>query len=286
MPNSQDDSKQSQVHMKGRFTGWVQKNESFFRIIEVGLLVLAIGLSILNTFTTANFNTAVVSHLTSLDTLFASVENGIEELPKSIAKFDSTVDKMTISVEKSQKELVREIGGLEAGVHEFSEGLVSYETMLKEIVQASDKQLELLRKTQAQWEEEISRMPKLELYAEKVDKISDDTLQVFLRIRNIGNQIAENCRMVLEVPLNFVFIATGWTSSEITSERGIVSWSYPTDPIDIIHYYDRPGLIFSMSRLLMNFKLRVPPNAEFPLKFHYIIWHKRGYEEGDLLINP
>jgi|GEM_PF-2650714 len=279
---SRDESAQIRPHTKGWFTEWVQKNESFFRAVEMALLVLAIGLSVLNTCTSTNFNTAVESHLTSLDTLFANVENRIEELPKSISRFDSTVDKMTMSVDKSQQELVSTIEGLRTGVDEFSEGVVSYEAKLKEIVQASDKQLELLKKTQAQWQYEISRSPDLMLRTFQRERIDSLTVKVLPEVLNKGNQFAEGVWLLLKVPKGFGFNSKGWTVYDSLAEEQ--AWSYFID--DPIGYSAKKEVAPVYKNPKMEFTIRMLQSNPIVIGLKYTIYHHKDSQNSILTIFP
>ncbi len=268
---------------KGELADWTK---SYVPVISLIFVIAAFILGIYNTNRSIKFGENMVRQVERIDSVFSRIEGRIEALPKSVLKFDSTIQGMNAVVQEQQRELASSIGGLRQDVDLFSKSLMSYDSTLKAIAEASDKNLKLLQKSNARWEEEISKKPELWLSADKVVRIREDTLHVFLRIINEGNQIAENCRIVLEVPVNFQLIATGWKGVDVP-ERGVVSWSYPTEPIDIIYYQSKPGMAYTMSRIYMNFKLRIPPKTTFPQKFYYTLYHKRGDpKEDSLVIQP
>jgi hypothetical protein len=269
---------------KRHFTKWVKRNEPFFRLLEMALLVLAFGLGIWNLWSSAKFSQNVENHLKSLDTLFANVEHRIDALPYSVNKFDSTIQNLRKVVESQQKELSSSIGGLRTDVDRFSNSLVSYEKKLSEIVQASDKQLLLLKKTQALWEEEVSRKPDLKLVPEKVQKIEENKFHVFLAIANFGNQIAKETAIILEVPKRFNLKSSGWTYGSLDSLADPQEWNYEVKT-SFIGYYSSPVKVLKTRPPNFDFTIEIPfATDSFPLKLKYIVFYSRGSQEGMLIV--
>ncbi len=279
--NLENKPQKTKVRKRGRFTKWVKRTDPVFRVVELALLILAFGLGIWNLRSSDRFASNVEGHLRNLDTLFARVENRIEALPQSVNKFDSTIQNLTEVVEGQQKGLSSSIGGLRKDVDIFSSSLVSYEKKLSEIVEASDKQLQLLKKTQASWEEEISRKPDLVLYVDKVERIDSNKVHIVPALLNKGNQTSEKNNFILKVPRIFNFKSSGW--SVYDSSADLQTWSYRLNQF-IGYYTDTKKWLISRPENL-DFTIVLPTKKELSeLDFDYTVFHDRGSQDGKLKI--
>ena len=279
--NSGNETRKAKDRKKRGLTTWVGRHEPVFRAAEMALLAFAFLLSIWTLRSSGKFASQVESHLKNLDTLFASVESRIEALPHSVDKFDSTIRDLTGMVKEQQKELSSSIGGLRKDVDLFSNSLLSYEKKLSEIVEVSDKQLLLLKRTQASWEQEISRKPDLRLICDKVEKIENHKFRVFPVLMNLGNQIAENASIVLRVPREFGFKSSAWLIWDSSRDRQ--SWNYSIP--DFIYYATDTTKVPKLRLTDWDFTIesnRIP--EPFILRFEYTIYHDKGSQTDTLIV--
>lgn len=193
---------------------------------------------------------------------------------------------MNAVVREQQKELASSIGGLREDVDLFSKSLLSYDSTLKAIARATNRNVELFQKSNARLEEELSKKAVLSLNTYKVLKVRQDTLQVYLQIENLGNKIAKGCYMVLEVPSNLDFLAEGWSGSE-PDIFGIRMWTFPSvEPMLSIPISPQKEKPIARITKHMNFKIKVPANIQYPLNLHYTLFHDEGYNQGILAVEP
>ncbi|MCJ7458026.1 MAG: hypothetical protein MUP17_03415 [candidate division Zixibacteria bacterium] len=277
--NSENKSQKAEVEKEWMFPKSANRWDTVFRVVQLVLLVLALGLSIWNLKSSAKFSSNVENHLKNFDTLFASVENKMKALPQSVDKFDSTIRDLTDVVESQQKELSSSIGGLRKDVDLFSNSLISYERKLSEIVEASDKQLQLLKKTQASWEKEISRSPNLILFKDKAERVDSNKIHIIPAILNKGDQFSEKNNFILKVPKKFNFKSSGWTPYDSLSDPQ--TWSYRLNQF-IGYYSDTTKWLISRPNNF-DFTVELPAKKELSeLNFDYTIFHEKGSQDGKL----
>lgn len=158
---------------------------------------------------------------------------------------------------------------------------MGYEKKLSEIVEASDKQLQLLKKTQASWEEEISRKPDLVLYVDKVERIDSNKVHIVPALLNKGNQTSEKNSFILKVPRIFNFKSSGW--SVYDSSANLQTWSYRLNQFIGSYTDTTKGLISRPENL--DFTIVLSAKKELSeLDFDYTVFHDRGSQDGKLKI--
>ncbi len=262
--------------------GWViQDPRNILSIINILLLIYALKLSIQNRNDSSRFQESVVQNLSKFTQLSDSLKNNLNALPKSIESFGTSINGLNYIIEKQQDSLNKSIGSLNENVNEFSKSLLSYKDNLSKIVEATDKQIELLKKTQARWEEEISRKPELYLHTDSIRLISSDTLFVHFSLWNIGDQTAKVSSLVLNIPTNCKFISDNWMLS--ASDNLFTQYSYsPSQPL-ILTYSSKGTVSQGLFNKYFRFRLIKPINSKFPLSISYVInEEKTGSQTGEL----
>jgi|GEM_PF-5467863 len=224
--------------------------------------------------------TAVVGHLENMNSLFESFQGKIETLPRSVDRFDSAVAGLATGFRRQQQDMAASIGGLGVSIDQFSASLHDYDQNLRQIGAAADKNLNLLKQTQAAWEVEVSRRPDMLIVAEKSLKTKDSTLHIYPILFNQGNQVAEQCRVLLWVPAELKFRSPGWSVFDSTSSiqswnfiiPGIVPYSSDTSKTTIV----RPkGFDFEVAIL--------PGSSDKPLILDCTLYHLKGSQDGKLV---
>jgi len=262
--------------------GWViQDPRNILTIVNLLLVIYALRLSIQNAKVSSHFQESVVQNLTRITQLSDSLRNSLNTLPRSIDSFGTSIKGLNSVIEEQQIALNKPIGSLNKNVDEFSKSLVSYKVNLTKIVEATDKQIELLKKTQARWEEEISRKPELYLHTDSIRLISSDTLFVHFSLWNIGDQTAKVSALVLNIPSNCKFISDNWMLS--ASDNLFTQYSYsPSQPL-ILTYSSKGTVPPGLFNKYFRFRLIKPINSKFPLSISYVISEeKTGSQTGEL----
>lgn len=166
---------------------------------------------------------------------------------------------------------------LEARIDDFSSGLQDYEQKLSEIVEASDKQLALLKKTQAAWEAEVSRKPQLTFHFQLVEVVDDSLASIKPVFVNRGDKIAEGCHLVLYVPTEYSFSGERW--SLVEDNDSVQTWNLDRE-VDV--YYDTDSAMFALvgprdaNATVLREVLVNPSRPEMK----YTIYHTTGDAKG------
>jgi len=266
-----------------RVWAWIIRDpRNLLTIINILLVIYALRLSIQNAKVSSRFQENVVQNLTRMTQLSDSLRNSLNALPKSMESFGNSINGLNSVIEQQQVALNKSIGSLNENVDEFSKSLLSYKANLNKIVEATDKQIELLKKAQARWEEEISRKPELYLQTDSIRLISSDTLFVHFALLNIGNQVGKVTGIVLNIPPNYKFIADNWMLS--ASDK--LNNQYSLNQIPLVPFSPKTTMPPAVSNKYFRFRLVKPINIKFPSSISYEIYEeKTGSQMGDLKLS-
>lgn len=124
----------------------IRDPRNLLTVINILLVIYALRLSIQNAKLSSRFQENVVQNLTKMTQLSDSLRNELNALPKSIESFGTSIKGLNSVIEQQQVALNKSIGSLNGSVDEFSKSLISYRTSLSKIIEATDKQIELLKK--------------------------------------------------------------------------------------------------------------------------------------------
>lgn len=143
--------------------------ELFLIAISSLASVTAVVIAITGLRSSGDFSERMLSQLRALDSAFVATSRNLQNLPPSIAKFDSSVGAVSALVELESRRLVSVVDSLRNAVELFESGLKSYAGHLDKIVVASDRQLELLSRRHELLELELGRKSDLRLRFEAVE---------------------------------------------------------------------------------------------------------------------
>jgi hypothetical protein len=230
-----------------------------------------------------DFGSTLIAYMYSISTLFTKVNEQISYLPSSVSRFDSTVRGLNQGIIDQQQEFQKSISELQSNIDAFSKGIEDYGKSLAEIVVASDKQLSLLDKRQELLEKELMRKPKLILRVKQCtkDTLERDRLTITPEILNVGNAIAEYCRILIMVPQELDFSSSGFMVYDSTKKTQ--AWSYNVS--GFIGYSPGKEYYPLLSHPRMRFSIKVSLNFKSPCQLDYVIYHNKGEDEGKLVIN-
>jgi prefoldin subunit 5 len=260
----------------------VQDPRNILTIVNLLLVIYALRLSIQNANVSSHFQKSVVQNLTRITQLSDSLRNSLDALPRSIESFGTSIKGLNSVIEEQQIALNKSIGSLNENVDEFSKSLLSYKANLTKIVETTEKQIELLKKTQAQWEEEISRVPQLSLEIDSIESISSDTLFIRFSLLNKGNQIGKVSGIILLIPTDYQFIAENWILSESDKRFN----QYSLDKVPLAPFSSDPKNLPAVSNKFFKFRLIKHINSKFPHTISYNVYEERiGLQTGELKLN-
>lgn len=246
------------------------------------VVVYALSLSIQNAREAARFQSGVDSTLTHISDLSDDLTQGIAQLPGTIEEFDQTVTNLSVTVAEQRDSLQSSIGALSDGVDDFSRSLVSYRDHLDRIVATADRQLVLLKKTQAMWEAEVARKPILALQVDTLYDLSSDSMLVEISLQNKGDRAGKSIGINIEIPTNLEFLADRWTVCGSTPQFNTYSYY----PIDFVPYDPNEGLAGTFINPYMRFRVVKQLGATFPSYLSYKIFEERiGSISGTLKLD-
>jgi hypothetical protein len=227
----------------------------------------------------SRFENGVTKNLKDISSVSIRLKESLEQLPQSVTKFDSTIQGMSKLIEREQSALQATIDTLGINVTSFSTSLQSYKEHLALITEASQKQLELLKKTQASWELEVSRKPDIRLVG-YVDKIDSQKYHVVLELQNVGNQYTEKGTVILNVPREYKLQSSGWHCWDTISV--VQQWAFSYDRF--IGYSSTPGIAYQTRPFNGDFWVylrEAPPSGTLILK--YTVFTEKLSEDGTLI---
>lgn len=251
-------------------------------LISTVVVVCALYLSIQNAKEAVRFQSSVDSTLTHMSQLSDDLTEGLAQLPGTIEQFDQTVAELSVTVAEQRDSLQSSIGSLSDGVDDFSRSLVSYRDHLDSIVATADRQLVLLKKTQAMWEAEVARKPILVLHVDTLYRLSSDSMLVEISLHNKGDRAGKSVGILVRVPSNLQFLADRWTVAK--SIETINKYSYY--PIEFVPYHSDEGMEGVFTNRYMRFTLVRQPGDDFPSYLSYTIFEERiGSTNGTLKLD-
>lgn len=196
-------------------------------LVSLVLLVSAVLISYRTLDESQRFGSTMIAQMDTLSTLFGKVNEQISYLPTSVSRFDSTVRGLNEGIRSQQQEFQKSISGLQRNIDAFSKGIADYGRILAKIVEASDKQLVLLDERQKLLEKELMRKPKLKLEVKDCIKDTLGRLTITPQIVNEGNDIAQNCRILIIVPADFEFKTSHFVVWDSTARRQQWTYQFP-----------------------------------------------------------
>jgi hypothetical protein len=172
---------------------------------------------------------------------------------------------------------------LQRNIDGFSKakGIADYGRILVKIVEASHKQRVLLDERQKLLEKELMKKPKLKLEVKECIKDTLGRWTIIPQITNQGDEIAQNCRLLIMVPADFELKACHFAVWDSTAR--IQAWSCELP--GFIPYGETERSVPQLFHPSMNFSMKILPNAKLPYRLKYILYHDRGADQGELVIN-
>lgn len=259
--------------------GWTQLSVSIASII---VAFFAVRLSIRSAESGRAFSNDVISHLKDMNGLFAQATDQLDQLSQSMTDLDSAFGKFGETIQGQQSQLSSTLVILREQISEFSISLEQYEVLLSKVSSSSEKQLALIRETQANWERELRRRPVLRLVIDSATIVSDTVLTIWPKLINTGNRSAEECVVAIHCPLDLDVQSKGWRRTSVQGKFQVINLKYGT-----MYYSEDPGYFAESqlqdSELSIN---RTRLSGINVLKFTYSIFHKDGGAIFDTLFVP
>jgi prefoldin subunit 5 len=234
------------------------------------------------------FEQSVTDNLQRITELSSELEENLEALPKSVAAFDTTIRELSTLVQTQQSTLRISIDTLGSNIDDFAAGLESYEARLAQITDASDRQLLLLKRTQASWEAEMARTPNLKVLCERREReIGADSsrIRVWIRMVNRGNRAVDRVDLLLRVPKELCFRSPGWDVYD--SSQAIQQWHFLYN--NFVMYSSDTAVVPVMRPHNSDFTISIPPSQKNnALQLECTFYHSIGSQVDTLVIplNP
>jgi len=220
---------------------------------------------------------------TYLDRLNQSVERAgsqLDELPVSIARFDSSVGKMTAGIDEQRVVVSSSLDTLTTQLKYFHDRLITYRNELDKIVAASDRQLELLEKRQVLLERELGRKsdPRLAFTTIETDS---GTWQISPIVENRGDAPSEFFNFFFDLPEEIGFVGKRYAVS--SPKPGVLHVSFSLN--EPIGFYGVSDSALTIAPSSAKFELTTPPKSG-RLSVNYTVVSQHGTHRDRQIIAP
>lgn len=256
--------------------------QQLFSLLSLTVACYSIWLVIQSSHEMNKFQNGVIDGIGKMSALSDTLRKNLESLPRDIENFGTAVRELGLVVESQRDSLSKSIQDFGGRLSEFANSLDLYKANLDKLILASDKQIDLLRETQARWASELEKKSDLYLVIENY-RIVQDTLEVFLGIQNRGTATAHIIAINLFIPEVLEFVGDEWlrmntelhmTVFSLTKEMQMTFGDNPNSPVILTNKY-------------LRFRLVRKSGQMFPKKIEYVIYEEQiGLQRGFLTIPP
>jgi|GEM_PF-5527239 len=215
--------------------------------------------------------------------LYYTIESSeqLGELPRSLARFDSTVTGMSDIVETQQQQFSGALDSLTRHLHRFAGSLEDYKGVIDSTIVAYNRHLDILEKHREQIEKELNRKSDLRMGFE-VTVTDSGFWEVKPVVVNYGNAATGFFYYYFDLPDSLGFCEGKYNVAERDSMRSHYTFRY-NKPMGFEP--EGPGSKSELAPVYGQFILRNPPKNE-AVVLKYGINYQHGSYKDSIPLSP